>query len=769
MRLSKHLPRLMRALFKSPMFIALTFVAACWSIMLHEVADFIYWNSHFKQLNSGDKSPPGDIVIVSLDGQGGNDQSGFAGTGRQAVLLERILADQPRKIYFDTPVSAGTDPAGDAAFLSALAAGRQKVTIVVRAVHDFSRGKTTLGTPRLRYPASTEIAISRWNLNFYGYAVSAPPVAQLGRQVYPSVAILQSGTRVFDKPVYPDFSIRPQAIPVVDAHAIVEGKADRPDLSGKTVFVTETAPKVGFTLGYVGHGRMPMAALDIAGGEGARKGPAIVLGSIAYLLLFMLIVSFGSRQKSRRVKALLYSSLVLVLLVAPALLYDLRIISSSNLGVLALIAYVPARLWEKWRLRVQLTNEQSGLPNIEALVAQGIPSGYEVLAASIDRYDEILASLPRSLHGECARQIARRLSMASGDRSVYANDKGQFVWLEEPRPIESMVDHLEGLRSLFSAPLVIGDHLLDTNIHFGLDRLAANPAAKRIQSALASSGEAMGKGKLYEEYEHQRVVEAPWELSLHARIDEGLRNGDIWLAFQGQQDIRTGRLCGAEALIRWSDPERGDIPPDAFILQAERAGRIETITYWVIERAIEALDVLSVDNEQFNVSINLSARMADHPALLERVGAIAARTGVDCSRVTFEVTETFSMANREVARRNLHGLREMGFRLSIDDFGTGQASLSYLAEIPSDEIKLDKRFIQAMREDRRERLIVRAVIRLAHALGQSVVAEGVEDEDVMHVLQQMNCDIAQGYHIARPMRLGDLVALIHEQRNSRAA
>ncbi|HMO69306.1 MAG TPA: EAL domain-containing protein, partial [Novosphingobium sp.] len=159
----------------------------------------------------------------------------------------------------------------------------------------------------------------------------------------------------------------------------------------------------------------------------------------------------------------------------------------------------------------------------------------------------------------------------------------------------------------------------------------------------------------------------------------------------------------------------------------------------------------------------LSARMADHPALLERGGEIVRRRGFDCALMTIEVTETFSMANREVAKVNLAGLRAMGFRLSIDDFGTGQASLAYLAEIPSDEIKLDKRFIQMVTSDRRERLIVRSIIKLAHALGQEVVAEGIEDAATLAALKQMNCDIGQGYLIGRPGRLDDLIGLLSTQ------
>ncbi|MFA7585884.1 MAG: EAL domain-containing protein, partial [Novosphingobium sp.] len=188
--------------------------------------------------------------------------------------------------------------------------------------------------------------------------------------------------------------------------------------------------------------------------------------------------------------------------------------------------------------------------------------------------------------------------------------------------------------------------------------------------------------------------------------------------------------------------------------------RIEAITYWVLEHAILASQALNAGEHPMQMSVNLSARMVDQPGLVDRVHRIVQQHRFDPAQLTFEVTETFNMTNRELARRNLAGLRDLGFRLSIDDFGTGQASLAYLAEIPSDEIKLDKRFIQPITRSRRERQIVNAVIRLAHALGHVVVAEGVEEAETLAVLERMRCDVAQGYYIGRPMRLDDLMMVL---------
>lgn len=753
----------MRIFSKSPLHLALALALVCWGLMLTEGFDFLYWNQKYKHDFQMVDAPAG-VVIVSLDGgEGSRNERVIGSTAKQAQVLRSISAQNPRHIFFDLPLAEGADEAGDSAFAAAVEDAGSRVTLVVRGNNDASAGIGSIRPRATGLASDTQLAASVWYLNFNGYAVGAPPVLEIGGRTYPAVSALQAGDQILGKTIIPDWSINPDTVPLVHSGDVLAGRTAENAFAGKTVFVTVMNPSLGTSVGYFGHGRVPSAMLDIAGIEGVKQGPVVNMGSLPMLVLFALLVWLGHRVRNRWLKTIIYGALVVSILVLPAVLMQLRIAVGSGLAIIALLIYVPARTWQRWRRSVELTNGSSGLPNIEALAADGIPEGYDVVAAAIRQYEQMLGSLPRDLHGECARQIARRLSWASGDSKVYVTDNGHFVWLEEPRSTDSQVGHLEGLKALFSAPLVIDRHLLDTNIHFGLDRNSGNSPASRIQSALASATEAQSKGKLYEEFGRQKLEQAPWELSLHARIDEGLRNGDIWLALQAKYDLRTRLLSGAEALIRWNDPERGAIPPDAFILQAERAGRIEAITYWVFEKAMEFSRELNQSRPNFNISVNLSARMVDQPGLLERVAELSARHNFDCSLLTFEVTETFNMANHDVARLNLAGLRDMGFRLSIDDFGTGQASLAYLAEIPSDEIKLDRRFVQSITTDKRERLIVRSIIKLAHALGQEVVAEGVEDEATLEALRWMSCDLAQGFHIGRPVRFEELAVQLERQ------
>lgn len=760
----RHKTDKMRAFLKTPLFIAILAVLLCALTEARQVFDHVYWNVWYKN-ESRSASP--DFVLVSLDGGNAVTGSVIESTARQADLIKKLESAGAHRILIDLPAAAGVDADGDRRLYNALAEGGSRITLVNRATADTTLYRSILRRARFVPPTGTPVAASAWDINFNGYARTSAPVIEQDGKLLPTVAVINNPAVWMEGPVYPDFSVDPDTVPVIDARDVIGGKAAATSFAGKTVFVSATNPSLETVMGYFGHARQPAALIDIAAIEGQARGPVKVLGGMPLLVLFIMMVLGGQRLHRRGLKIVNYSVLVLAVALIPGLLIAHGLVVSPDLALIAVLSYGPSRSLQKWRRSVELTSSASGLPNIEALASEGIAKSQDVVAASVSQYEQMLASLPREMHGECARQIARRLSLGAGDCAIFDNDNGHFVWLENSRTLDALVDHLEGLKALFSSPLVIGGHILDTNVHFGIDRNIDNKPMSRIQSALASANEAQAKSKLYEEFGQQRLAQSPWELSLHARIDEGLRNGDIWLALQPQYDMRHDRFSGAEALIRWSDPERGAIPPDAFILQAERAGRIEAITYWVLERSIAMSRALNEVARPFQISVNLSARMVDHPALLSRISDIVREHPIDCSLITFEVTETFSLTNREQAKRNLAGLRAMGFRLSIDDFGTGQASLAYLAEIPSDEIKLDRRFIQAITTNPRERLIVANMIGLSHALGQEVVAEGIEDEETLAALRELGCDLAQGYHIGRPMKFPDLAALLGAGSSSR--
>jgi len=237
-------------------------------------------------------------------------------------------------------------------------------------------------------------------------------------------------------------------------------------------------------------------------------------------------------------------------------------------------------------------------------------------------------------------------------------------------------------------------------------------------------------------------------------LRKAIADNDLELYYQPKKNLKTGEICGAEALARWPHPEHGFISPGEFIPVAEQTGLIRELTLWALNSALRQCAVWR-DRENFVISVNVSARDLLDPNLPDLIQRSIATWGVDPSRLTLELTETAMMQDRRNTLDVLNRLSRIGLSLSIDDFGSGYSSLTYLQKLPVDELKIEKDFVVNMEENESDSIIVRTVVDLGHNFNLSVVAEGVETEQAYGMLAAMGCDIAQGYFIAKPMPAAD--------------
>ena len=223
----------------------------------------------------------------------------------------------------------------------------------------------------------------------------------------------------------------------------------------------------------------------------------------------------------------------------------------------------------------------------------------------------------------------------------------------------------------------------------------------------------------------------------------------MWVAYQPKLDLASRQIIGAEALARWTHPEKGPIAASEFVAAAEQHDRIGKLTDFVLDKAVAAAAAINRRGGDFDIAVNLSARLLTDTDFTLRLSALLARHGLDPRHLTLELTETAALAGSGEAVDMLARLRELGVSISIDDYGTGLSTLDYLKKIPASEIKIDQSFVKGMCDNRSDRLMVQSTIGLAHSLGRKVVAEGVEQRDILEALIEMNCDIAQGF-IDRP-------------------
>ncbi|MEA2683076.1 MAG: hypothetical protein QOK05_1404 [Chloroflexota bacterium] len=325
------------------------------------------------------------------------------------------------------------------------------------------------------------------------------------------------------------------------------------------------------------------------------------------------------------------------------------------------------------------------------------------------------------LDGMRARLVVARALVALGERDAAANELAAISDVARSRQCRQVVVEVNHQADLAGIELVEAE---------------ATPAA----TARPASG---GGGD---------------RISIVAELRQAIRQNEFVLYYQPKRNLATGEIDWAEALIRWQNPRRGMVPPDQFIPIAESLGLIRSLTIWVVDTAVTQLRRWLHQGRRIGMSVNMSALDLDEPRFTETVARALEASNVPPSRLILEITESGAMQKPEVAMRTMRDLRALGVSLSIDDFGTGHSSLSYLRQLPVSELKIDKSFCMEM--DQKNLVIIRSAIRMGHDLGLKVTAEGVEQPESLQLLSALACDYAQGYLIGRPMPAADLEQMV---------
>jgi predicted signal transduction protein with EAL and GGDEF domain len=299
---------------------------------------------------------------------------------------------------------------------------------------------------------------------------------------------------------------------------------------------------------------------------------------------------------------------------------------------------------------------------------------------------------------------------------------------------------------------------IDASIGIAVHPLHGEDAHRLIQRADIAMYMAKEDRSDYEVYSTEHDGYSAARLALAAELRGAIEREELTVYYQPKVDLKSGLVTGAEALVRWTHPDRGFMAPDEFIGVAEHTGLIRPLTTMVLRSALRQCRRWDDEGLQLGVSVNLSVRSLLDLHLPASVEALLAEFDVHPSRLTLEITESSIMADPIRAADIVDRLSELGVGLAIDDFGTGYSSLSYLKRLPVTEIKIDKSFVMAMTTEENDAVIVRSTVDLGQNLGLRVVAEGVESHEMWLQLQELGCDVAQGYHISKPLPPGEFRA-----------
>ena len=391
-----------------------------------------------------------------------------------------------------------------------------------------------------------------------------------------------------------------------------------------------------------------------------------------------------------------------------------------------------------------------------------------VLFVGLDGFKTVNDSLGHAAGDRVLKEAAARLRNAARDSDTVARVGGdEFLLLMED--VGSLADGVnlahrlaKSLALPFEMPgepvliaASIGIVVYPDQGHHG--KLIANGDAAMHAAKRAG-------GNTYAVFESRMDARSADQLSLQGDLRHALERGQMQLHYQPKVDGRRGQISGVEALLRWTHPTRGMVSPAEFIPLAERFGLINALGQWVIEEACRQMQAWADEGVRMRVAINISVHQLREDDLVERIRLALERHLVDPSQLLCEITESVAMEDIKATQRAFEGLARIGVYLSIDDFGTGYSSLSYLRQLPARQLKIDRSFVNDLETSSDARAVVDAVVRLAHALGLKVVAEGVETIGQRDVLLGLGCDELQGYFYARPMAAHTLLDWTHGRK-----
>ena len=476
-------------------------------------------------------------------------------------------------------------------------------------------------------------------------------------------------------------------------------------------------------------------------------------------LASLVLLLYGSWQDAGVPRA---ASILAALAVGAAVLRMVLTVRSAE-------ALATARRQARTDDLTELPNRRLFLEQLnEALAGHHRGQPLAVAIIDLDRFKEVNDSFGHHIGDQLLQLVAQRLANTVAPTDLLARLGGDEFGLLLPTAGQEQARHTATtILSALEQPFTLDDTTLHVDASIGIaihpdDGDEPSALLRHADTAMYSaksthSGFSMPVGQV-DDHAARRWLNTLEELR------DALERRQLVLHYQPQLDLRTGRIRGVEALVRWEHPTRGLLYPDSFLPIAERAGLMDRLTAQVLEQALRQWRAWRQEDIDLSIAVNLTASNLQDLALPQRVAQALARFGVPVHALHLEVTESVLMQDASRSRELLTELRDLGIRLAVDDYGTGYSSLSYLHALPVDDLKLDRAFVGDCDTDPRSAAIVASTVDLAHNLGMRMIAEGVENGVVLDRLREYGCDLAQGYHVSRPQTAANLVAWLRERQ-----
>lgn len=715
------------------------------------------------------RAPTGQVAIVEIDARSLAELSTWPWSRRyHADALNRLHSAGAEIIAFDVDFSALSEPSGDRAFAEALSRAEPVILPIFQQRASGRSGENIVIKSR---PAP--IFDSAWvgGVNIFpgpdGVVREYPAATIIGGQIRPSIsALLAESDDLGDRTFQPDWAIDAHRIPRFSFVDVVKGRIPREAIAGKRILVGATAIELGDRYVVPRLGSVPGVVVQALAAESLLQGRALTrsggIPTFAGIVLIALALAGGRFRTFTRTFPPAAVAIIMLLAVGPIAAQARWPLSIDSAAMLfTALGCVALRVVAEMRRRVALKalfDPETGLPNRLALEADlaMVEGPAPVLAtAAIAQFDSIRDAIGIEAASELVRQAAARIE-SRADGSIYRIAPDVLAWVQPSDSDVNVGTLIVKITELFREPVHTRDGRVDVRLTIGLDRdPIASGIVPKIERALAAISTARAAGDICHWYQGADPV-VRRQLSMMGELRRGMAAGEVFVAYQPKLDLQSGKITNAEALVRWHHPVDGKIPPDRFIPLAESTGVIRELTDFVLRTVIADCARWNALGLEMCVAVNVSAADIADSEFVHKVKAILTEHGVQPHNLALEVTESAIIRSAATAVSVLTALREFGIKLAVDDYGTGQSTLSYLKKFPVHELKIDKSFVTSVCDSSNDEIMVRSTIQLAHELGLQVVAEGVEDQTTVGLLQSLGCDYAQGYFTGAPMSFAEL-------------
>lgn len=565
-------------------------------------------------------------------------------------------------------------------------------------------------------------------------------------------------------------SIDPASLPRHSVIDLLNDELPPGSLKGKSVFIGATAIELGDRYPMSRHGVQPGVVIQALAAETLMQGSTFVTLDYALSLVFALIAGAVIISRIRIEAALIVGGIAMTGLLAAPLLIELSGFGTINIASalygLSAIVFVVAVAYIFGRFNyIRLVDIETGLPNRRSMTLELTNSHAEyVVVMEIENFDEFSAILDENARLSLLDSVIRTLALGSAGATIFRIGQHRFGWLSALEDVAFLTETIEGIQAVlaFSASSERENVVIDTS--FGIARAVSSDKSTQIQNAILAARQATVMGTRWSIFTEDMSDRNGYIQKVLSGLDDAIELDDIYLLLQPKWSIRQQRIAGVEALVRWNHATLGPISPSEFIPILEQHHQMAKLTLEIARRCGQIALAWQKEGRDASVALNISAPLLSDPRFTTSLADQLQSLGPAVRQLTFEITESATVTDDESIIASLERYRANGVKISIDDYGTGQSTLSYLQKLPADEIKIDQSFVRNLLTSRSDQILVRSTIELGHELGLSVVAEGVEDEATMALLASYNVDMIQGWHIGRPMSFQEVTKLMGKSK-----